>query len=356
MTIERLSLTAQTLHAELLERLVAHEARRAIGHAAGTFVRKTIRAREYVYFQHAAPGAGQRQVYLGPRSAALDALEARFDQEQPAVEQEELALRQLAGALRAAGGLAADAPTSRVLAALADGGIFAGGAVLVGTVAFNVLGNLLGRRWRAAALRTQDVDLSRPTRTDLDIAVTDAAGDVPAILQSLDKGFLPIPSLDRKRPSTSFSVRGKELRVDLLAPGRTDERPVFVPRFGAAAQPLDGIGYLVARPERGVAVGPAPILVNVPAPARFALHKLFVSRSRPLGRQAKARKDLAQAAELIEALSEDRPDDLVEAWREMTAHHPREAARARAAAKGLEAESPEAHRAFLALPAGGRGA
>ena len=352
MVIERLSLTAQTLHAELLDRLVAHEARRTIGHAAGSFVRKTIRGRDYVYFQHAAPGAGQRQVYLGPRSPALDALEARFREEQPSIDGEELELRRLAGAFRAAGGMTVDPTTARVLKGLAAGGIFAGGAVLVGTHAFIVLGNLLGRRWRSAALRTHDVDVSRPTLTDLDIAVTDAAGDVPGILTSLELGFLPIPSLDRKRPSTSFSVRGKELRLDLIAPGRSKDPPAFVPRFGAAAQPLDGVGFLVAAPARGAAVGPSPTLVYAPQPARFALHKLFLSRVRPIAQQPKARKDLAQAAELLEALAEDRPDDLRDAWRAMVRHHPREAGKARAAARQLASDFPDAHTAFVAIDRG----
>ena len=30
-------------------------------------------------------------------------------------------------------------------------------------------------------------------------------------------GFLPVPGLDPKSPTTSFKVRGQSLRVDLLA-------------------------------------------------------------------------------------------------------------------------------------------
>ena len=349
MTVQRLPLAAQTLYAELMERLVAHEASRAIGHAAGSFIRKTLRDREYLYFQHAVPGGAQRQVYLGPVSAALEALAARFHEGRADIEKERLELRQLAAAFRAAGGLTADPATARVLRALADGGLFAGGGVLVGTHAFIVLGNLLGRHWRIAALRTHDVDVARGTIPDLDIAVTERDANVPGILESLEMGFAPIHALQRKRPSTSFTVRGRGMRVDLLAPGRTSDHPSLVPRFGAAAQPLDGMGYLVARPERGAVVDGGPILVNVPQPGRFALHKLFVSRSRPLDKQDKARKDLAQAAELIEALAEDRPDDLAKAWKEMAKHHPREAGKARAAARRLSPEFPAAREAFESL-------
>ena len=48
----------------------------------------------------------------------------------------------------------------------------------------------------------------------------------------------------------------------------------------------------------------------VPTPARFALHKLFVSQTRSVIQQAKSGKDLHQAALLLEALAEDRPEDL----------------------------------------------
>jgi hypothetical protein len=48
----------------------------------------------------------------------------------------------------------------------------------------------------------------------------------------------------------------------------------------------------------------------VPQPARFALHKLLVARSRPAVFQTKGDKDLRQAAFLIEVLGEDRPGDL----------------------------------------------
>ena len=40
--MQRLPLEVQTLYAELLEQLAVHEASRAIGHAAGSLVIKTV--------------------------------------------------------------------------------------------------------------------------------------------------------------------------------------------------------------------------------------------------------------------------------------------------------------------------
>ena len=53
------------------------------------------------------------------------------------------------------------------------------------------------------------------------------------------------------------------------------------------------------------------VLVSVPSPARFALHKLVVSRRRPAAFHTKAQKDVRQAREVLVALIEDRPGDVV---------------------------------------------
>jgi hypothetical protein len=125
-------------------------------------------------------------------------------------------------------------------------------------------------------------------------------------------GFVPVPQLDAKQASTSFRVRGKSLRVDLITPGgERDVDPVFIPRFRAAAAPIKFLS-LVMRDAQPVAVvdGATASLVVAPSPARFALHKLLVSQTRSVIQQTKGGKDLHQAALLLETLAEDRPDDL----------------------------------------------
>jgi hypothetical protein len=56
----------------------------------------------------------------------------------------------------------------------------------------------------------------------------------------------------------------------------------------------------------------------VPAPERYAVHKLIVSRMRiaTAASQAKARKDLAQSEALLEVLLENRPYEVQEVWNE----------------------------------------
>src|SRR5262245_41482921 len=138
----KLPLEVQTLYAELLERLIASQARRSIGDVPGGFVTKTIKGEVYYYFQHSEPGGARRQTYIGRRDAALERVVERFRTGSAARREDDLAVQRLCAALRAGGALATDTGSARVLAGLAQSGVFHLGAVLVGTHAFIALGNL----------------------------------------------------------------------------------------------------------------------------------------------------------------------------------------------------------------------
>lgn len=314
--MERQPLEIQTLYAELLEQLTALEAGRAIGHVSGSFVTKTVKGQDYYYFQHLGPGGAKRQLYVGRRDDVLDRVVQRYLDARETVAADCASIQRLCSILRAGGGLTTDAPSARVLEALSDSGVFRLGGVLVGTHAFVVIGNLLGVRWRGAALRTQDVDVAAATR--MSIALPEIAADIPELLESLEMGFLPVPGLDPRNPSTSFKVRGQGLRVDLLAPARAGATgPVDVPRFRTAAQPLPYLDLLIDTPVRAAIVAGTGVLVNIPDPARFALHKLIVAGERPAAMGVKREKDLDQASQVFGVLTEDRPGDIDLAWRDI---------------------------------------
>jgi hypothetical protein len=270
----------------------------------------------------------------------------RLDRDRATVAEDKDRTRRLVAQLRAGGAAVADAPSARVIGGLAEAGLFSAGGVLVGTHAFAVLGNLLGVRWAAGSLRTQDVDLGADER-DIDVAVSDEPLDVPAVIESLKMGFLPVPSLDPKSPATSFKVRGQALRVDLLCPKRgTSDAPVFIPRWNAAAHPLELLEYLLEAPEKGILVGGDGVLVNVPSPARFAIHKLVVSQRRPAAFASKARKDIAQAAEVLDVLFADRPGDVPVAIAAFEAHGERHKKVFAKALAVLKKERPDLARAM----------
>ncbi len=305
--IDRLPEDAQTLHAEMLALLIALEGERAWSHLSGSFTTKSVKGAEYVYFQYSDPGGVKRQFSIGRRDAALDAVVASYGEQRERRGSDLAQVERLAGLLRSAGLAVVPHGPARAIRALADAGVFGLGGVLVGSYAFQVLGNLLGVRWSGAAWRTQDVDIAG----HLQIAMPNLEADVPKALDSLQMGFVPVPRLDARQPSTSFRVRGKPLRVDLITPGaERDVDPIFIPRFKAAAAPIRFLSLVMQDAQPAVAVDGGATVVVVPAPARLALHKLLVGQTRSAIQQTKGGKDLHQAALLLEVLAEDRPEDL----------------------------------------------
>lgn len=312
--MDRMPLECQTLYAELLERLSALEARRSIGYVSGSFVTKKIGDEVYYYFQYSSPGGVKRQLYVGRKDSILEQVVERHREGREWFSEDAAGIQRLCALLRTGGALVIDSASARVLKALSDGGVFHLDGVLVGTQAFVALGNLLGVRWAAGSIRTQDIDIA--AEATISIALTDQGVNVPGVIEGLEMGFLPVPQLDPRKPSTSFVVRGKGLRVDLLTPlkGRRARGPVMINRFKAAAQPLPFLDFLIARPVRGAVVDGGGILVNVPDPARFAFHKLIVSGERGPAMHTKRTKDLHQASQIFSVLVEDRPGDVRIAW------------------------------------------
>ncbi len=310
--MDTLSVALQTAYAELVEELIGLDARRAIGHAPGTFVVKTIGGRTYHYFQYSTPGGTTRQAYLGIASRAMTAFVREYEAGRAERRSDDEHVRGLCAILRTGAGVT-DSASARVLRALADSGVFKLGGVLVGTHAFLVLGNMLGVRWTGAHARTEDIDIASNA---LEIAVPELRADVPATLDSLKMGFLPIPSFSHRDPSTSFAVRGRALRLDLITPSKSRKAgAVPIHRFNAAAAPLSFVELLLADPQPAAVVNGGGILVHVPHPAHFALHKLIIAKRRAAAFHTKRDKDLLQAAHLVVALEELRPGDLHRAWK-----------------------------------------
>jgi hypothetical protein len=276
--VDRMPLESQTLYAELLERLSALEARRSIGYVSGSFVTKRIGGETYYYFQYSSPGGVKRQIYIGRRDQTLDQIVKRYREGREWFAEDAAGIQRLCALLRAGGALVIDSASARVLKALSDGGIFHLDGVLIGTQAFMVLGNLLGVRW-AYNTHTGYRHCGGSNRQHCPSRPGDGC---PWSHRRPGNGFSPVPQLDPRKPSTSFVVRGKGLRVDLLTPlrGRRASGPVRINRFRAAAQPLPFLDFLIASPVRGAVVDGGGILVNVPDPARFAFHKLIVSGER----------------------------------------------------------------------------
>jgi hypothetical protein len=153
----------------------------------------------------------------------------------------------------------------------------------------------------------------------LEIHTKDAGDRTPPmlnILKQVDTTFRPVPHVSNRRRVTSYLAKGG-LRVDFLTPneGRETDSPQPLPAFQTDAQPVRFLDFLIHEPVPAALLHDAGIYVDVPAPQRFAVHKLIVSRRRHEG-EAKADKDVLQAAALLDILAQKRPHELRAAWQE----------------------------------------
>jgi len=306
--VQELSLTAQTLYAELLDQVLALGVAEPMSRTGGSFIRKTVKNKPYVYFQFRELCRAYRQIFIGPDNEKTQALINRIKDRNESLTEQEARIMDLARAFNAAGGYGMDHTSLKVIKGFADAGIMrpdAGQATLVGTHAYNLLGNVLGVTW-PSNMRTQDIDVA----ADIHIAVDKPDMTAPEALDQLKMGFLPVPQLRHDNPSTSFKIRGKQLTVDLLTTDNgKNENPVKVPLFQSEAMPLQYMSFLLEETVPTVAFDRKHIaLVNVPDPIRFAIHKLLISQIRPMAFRTKAAKDIEQASTILDVCTDQSPD------------------------------------------------
>ena len=311
MSIQRIGGETMVLYADLRERLEVFENIRSITALPGEFTTKKVKGCLYHYYQAALPG-GRVQFYLGRDGEEIRRLIAeRAEGKEPADADQQL-FQRLAAQIIAGGVSPIPYEIARILSGMANSAVFKVGGVIVGSIALQIIATHMGVHLQESITTTQDVDIAGGTRVG--IALPELRADVPATIESLRMGFFPIPRLSNKEPSTSYAIRGKTLRIDLLTPMKGENRkPVPVPRFNAAAQPLKYLDYLVEEPVSAAVISGTPCLVNVPQPARFALHKLIISQERELASAAKRKKDVLQAKALLEILREEMPAEIEKA-------------------------------------------
>lgn len=302
-------LASQTAYQDLLE---SHKMR-AVSSLGGTLVSKSRGTRgNYWYAQQRI---GNRVVY---RYVGRDTPELRERIEKAKHEFEdqktfEQRCTSLVGQLRAAGLLALDRNTGKVLNAIARVGTFRLGGTLVGTHAFRLYGAELGVRLdHDFAVTTQDVDIA--AFKNLKLVIDDEVD--PTLADTFKElKFSPAPNFDRKHRPTRWMMRGGGTTVDFLTPKMLEDSDVLMLEpLGVYAQALPFLNFLIAEPIPAVGLYRSGVLVQIPRPERYAIHKLIIAQRRTGGLQTKSRKDFAQARSLIRILAEDRPYSLRETY------------------------------------------
>ena len=313
---EEISASAQAAFAGLATAAKQADLRRSIADLPGGFAKKTVTGRDYWYYQVKMPGGQPQQVYVGPDDQSTKALMA--EHASPAQRLAQSALQKMARAAIEYGCAEIPLKHARVIERLRDYGFYSAGGILVGTHAFLAYQNHFGVRWTAGAF-TLDLDFAHAGR-NLSIALpSDMKFDGRAAIDSLGMGFIPVQS------NTTFKKPDEpDFDLDFITSvGRTGDRPVHLPSLNLTLQPLKFMELSLEDPMRATLVTRnGPLVVNVPQPHRFALHKLIVHGERPLAQRVKANKDLAQAGALIDYLLEQDGDQLIASWEDVVGRGP----------------------------------
>ncbi|MEM1413937.1 MAG: GSU2403 family nucleotidyltransferase fold protein [Myxococcota bacterium] len=317
--MQRFPLTAQAVYSELLSALLDEE--RDPWGVGGTLVRLEVKGRGYWYHQTRAGGRVHKRM-LGPDSEAMRREAVGIREKLEASRGRAKARRSLVRQLRAAGFPALDPVSGKVLAALQVAGAFRMPTVLVGTQAFRSYPGMLGVRLPEAAAVTSDIDLAQGMAVSLGVPHgARIRPDLEALLRGVDPRFEPVPGFERPPVPTRWSLAGEDLSVELLTPNTGPERsaPVALPALGAHATPLRFLDFLLQDAEPAALLRETGVLVRVPSPGRYALHKLLVAQRRRGADRSKRAKDLAQAEALLSVLIQDQPEETLDQWMELLA-------------------------------------
>ena len=309
-----------TMYAQLLDQ--CREARFVDDFpATGSFKKITVKGRDYWYHQSSKQEQGkgyQNQKYVGPDSEQVRALiehHARLKDEYSQRRQIVQAFKRLG--VTTPSGIAGD-----LIERFATLGAFRMRACLVGTFAFQVYEGLLGVKFPKEYAYTLDLDIAQFREISISVAATDKIPSLLEALRAVDASFEPISSLERNDMPCRFKNRDGYV-VDILVPNRGADKATAepLPALGAAGQLLRYLDFLIYQPVEAVVLYGGGVLVNVPDPARYAVHKLIVSQVRP--DVPKRAKDLWQASCLLAVLLRQDKHALMEAFAEAMTRGPK---------------------------------
>lgn len=284
-------LTIQTMYADLLQS-------KGLGEEAhGSVSVRTIKGKDYLYVT-TKDGGTRHQRSLG--RANDPAAVAKAEEIRQAAKRAK-DLRTTVSALKKAHIPGPSLPLGKVLEAVANAGLFREGVMLVGTAAYQTYPGLVGAHLPSTALMTNDADLLVSS-----FVSTDEPKDLEAILQRADPTFKAVMSRDDRLPKVFRS--SDNFQVDILTKfGRGRKSPILIDDLQCSAEALKFMEYLADESSEAVALYGTGVLVSVPPPMRYAIHKLLIAQQRKAN-APKRNKDLKQAKDLIDVFLETDSD------------------------------------------------
>lgn len=297
--MRHIPLNLMTLYADLSQSVGTFDAR------PGSIATKSVKKRKYLYVT-TKDGSVRVERYLGIADDP-DVID-QANRIRQAAEQAK-ALRNTVSLLKQSRIPAPSLVLGRILEVVANAGLFKRGVTLVGTAAYQTYACVIGAYLQAAALLTNDVDLSVAK-----FVASDDEEDIESILKRADPTFRPHWGAEDKLPRMFKASNG--FSVDILTRyGRGKKTPIQIESLSCAADALGFQEYLAEGTIEAVALYGAGILVRVPTPLRYAIHKLIVAQERESRQAAKKMKDLMQARELIDiclATNESELQDVID--------------------------------------------
>lgn len=316
--MNRLPVSVQTLYADIVDRSWSGSFQELM-ESGGTPYKQTIKGRDFWYMRPPLI-AGQRakDQYLGPDNPEMAQRLAEI-KDLKATRKERI---DMVRTLRGARLPMPDPLSGKIMSALAAAGAFRLRAVVVGSAAFQIYSPMLGIRFENVLGQTGDLDIAQ--FHSISVAVDDELeNDLLDVLQEADPRFRAVPAPMDGRRTLKYAIgtgSQNEFSVDILCPLRGPDRGqvTHLNALRGDAQLLRHLDFLIYQEVNAAAIYGLGIPINVPAPERYAVHKLIVSQMRiqTPESQVKARKDVQQAQVLIEALLEDRPYELADVWQE----------------------------------------
>lgn len=309
LSLDKLDVSLRTIYAQAKELALAQ---RTIPLLTAGSIQTEERAGGRFVYRYRYDASGKRIAeYLGAESSPE--MSAKLERARQEIA-DQGTIAEYSQKLRRIGFYGADNSTVITVASLFNAGVFGGGGVLIGTHAFGAILNELGVTASPFPM-TEDVDM---VAKSIELAALPEGGFL-GLLGKTGLPFHEVPTLKRGGPSTSFKVRGRKLRVDLLVPARGKPyAPVRIPHLGTHAMGLPYLEYLLKSSIPSVLIGRDRIVpVTVPHPGWFCLHKLALYELRTGGENSKREKDVLQGAMLVSALAQDQDFLLTEVVEKM---------------------------------------
>jgi hypothetical protein len=177
---------------------------------------------------------------------------------------------------------------------------------------------MLGVKW-GDSTRTQDIDFAHAGKNIALALPSNLEVNTHSAIDSLQMGLLPISGLKGKTGATNLAPRDPNFRLDFLTTlHRGGENKYEHPQLHVTLQPLKFMEFSLLQVQQAVLFNQeGAVVVNVPHPARYALHKLIVYGEREGTFASKASKDLVQAASLLRYFKEKKVWEIRAAYEDL---------------------------------------